>query len=501
VDIQSTDGEIRIMTQQVKLPDGSTANFPDDMAPDQISSVLKGHLSQKQNPAPQAPMEPSNLDKAVEAVAPINAFGSGLRAGATDFAGEVGGLITEMLGKVSPGLANRLQGVGRSVKSSLDKADQDMFSKEQADNPIATAIGKGTGYTAGAYLAGRGVSAGASALPISSAGRTAADLAGQGAIGSAMAGEGNRTAGFVAGSLLPPVAAKVLGGPASYIAANLTQNKQIPQMVGKLNTSPLNPKQTIYDATDEAFAQFKAVPGEVRTIRPQAAIEEFVNKAGTNLTPKQLLSIQELQEGLKNSKNLEDLHQARKSFTKSFDKIFLKGNDAVYGKTREALMATKNTVESNLKMNAEKLGALDEYNLANKLYKQSREADIVNEIFTSSKLPEGGNNWLAFNKKIITLKNDKSRSLSATTKDMLTGIQKTLTEANHLYGVRTKELGIISPVLSVIKAVADNMIGRNIFIRMGTEGGRALAKTFVETIANTIQAKKITGGENEEEIE
>jgi hypothetical protein len=240
----------------------------------------------------------------------------------------------------------------------------------------------------------------------------------------------------------------------------------------------------------------RKVPKKPKTITTTTNKEKIGNEewdhSNSLLSPKQQKVVEELRSDIQNATNLDELHVARKNFSQALYEI--KRKDMLTGRAYVGANKLVKDVENSLQMNAKKLGALDDYTEANTLFKQSKEADIVNDAFKAAELPEGGHNWLAFNQKIIKLKEAKAKQLSEPTKKMLRGVQKMLTEANHLYGVRVRELGGLQPIIAIFRGMFNNPIGQQVLLRMGTEQGRALGRATIKAIVNTLQAKTITGG-------
>jgi hypothetical protein len=421
--------------------------------------------------------EKSLVDKVAD---PIIAYGSGVRKGSTDLLGDVGTFAAELLNQLTPirKIGDKWANKGREVVGSLDKADQEMFGKIQEENPVATALGKGTGYVG-------------AALSIPNGGKTLpGQMATQGLLGAAMAGPGARVQGFAGGALLPALVSGITSSPSAYLAANASAGGEIKQAVSSINKAPEKyGNMNIYDATNESFARFKNTPGEIDTGSLQQQSKELLERYKERLSPKQVAAIEDLQNDLNNAKTLEDLHETRKAFTKDFGKVFLKGDSALYGKTRTGAIELNKALENVLQENAQKLGVLDQYKEANTLYKQSKEADILNTAFKKTELPEGGNNWLNFNRNLLSLKKEMASKLSPETKQVIDGIRNTLMEANHIYGIDTNGMILFQPVIRTIKTLAEMPVMRPTLQYLGTPGGRHLSKKFLKIIVNKVQAQ------------
>ena len=416
----------------------------------------------------------SGLVKLADTVAdPINAAGAGVRKGVTDVAGDIGGFVNELIAKVSPKAA---KGLSKAYAPVMEQLGAPLPQEEKAvqDYPMLNSIGAGVGNTAATF----GLTGAAGALK-----NGAANVAAQVGLGSALAGPGNRIEGGILGGFVPAVS-KIAGSVGKFLSSNASQADEVLGGINKVNTSPSG--QDIYKATDEAFKSFRAVPGKVSTVRPAAAIKNYVKQYSQVLNPKQTQILQEFYDGVSKASNLDDLHAARKAFTTELGKSFLKGNDALGGKSREGIMALKNTVENSLKANASKFGALPKYEEANKLFKQTMEADILNDALRVSKDTLDGNKWLNFSNKILKLKEQDAKLFSPDTKKMLTGIQKTLIEANTILGMKATIPGI-----GIIKTMTQTPGMRDVLIKAGSQGGRAIAKTTAETIAQILQSQTL----------
>lgn len=407
----------------------------------------------------------------------VSALGQGYARGAGDLGFEVGDAVADLLTQFET-----TKSAGKRFKAfNADAKSLNTPSDTEQQHPLAASIGAGTGYVAGLTGLSR---LGGTTVP--------GQMAAQGSLGSVMAGEGNRGTGFATGAVIPAVASKLASSPASYLAANSTLGDQVTKAVTTTNKATGQySKMNVYDATNEAFSKFKTVPGAVNTSKALAATDDYLSKYVPRLTSKQAASIEELHADLKAATNLEEMHIARKAFTSSFGKVFLKGENALEGKARAQILALKSTVEAELQANAKQLGALDKYTEANNLFKQSQEADLLNKALKSSELPEGGNRWLGFVRSINKLEPVDSKKFSTATKQMLEGIKKTATEANHIYGIRTAEMGIVTPFLSVLKGLAETSLGKAILQRAGSETGRKATKEIFKSIVNVIQAKTL----------
>lgn len=438
----------------------------------------------------------SGIQKFNEAVSdPIIALGQGTASGLLDFGKDVGGLTTQILGYISPSLEQKLNNYGNTVKNTLEQKGQ--YQDVNEAHPILNAIGKGVGYTGG--LIGAGAALTPEALPESASVlaktiNTGTNVAGQGLLGSAMAGEGNRVSGFIGGAAVP-AAAEAVGTVGNFFAANAKQGKEIEDLVSKINSAPNSYKNmNIYDATDEAFKQFRTTPGEINAQVPKTSIQNYLAKYEDRLTAFQATSLKNSIDDINNAKTLEDVHNARKDFSSALNRNFLTGKDQLNGPMRKELLQTQKVFESTLKHNANELGVLDKYNEANKLFKQSQEADIINNAFDKTKLPQGGNNFLNFNRTIMKLKDSQSNKLSPDTKEMLTGIQRTAEEANHILGVDVSSnihIGMANLAISGLKTISQVPGLKPVLQYAGTEGGKEVAHNIAKAILNYGQAKVI----------
>ncbi len=433
--------------------------------------------------APQAPVEqPGLLQRAAQSplTQGVIAAGSSVRSGMTEAAKDVGTFATELVGLFEPKLQEGINKLGSKISNYLDVNDINAGRlRAQQDFPIVSAIGKGVGYTAGMLAPG-----------IKSPKNMYANAGVQSLLGGAMAGEGHRLAGMATGAVLPLLAQSTLGSGAKFLSSNATQEGQIADLKTKLNTSPIDPKTDIYNATNQAFSEFKAIPGEVKTARPVSIIDNTIKSVGNNLTKKQITAIEELKDGISSAKNLEELHMARKAFTTQFDRTFLKGADRIEGKTYTAVTDMKNSVEANLKMNARNLGAIDQYNQANNLFKQSLEADKLNEVLTKANTGIGDLNYISVAKNLQTIQSKNPKAFSPETNKALDGIYKTIREAHTLFGIAAKNAGGITPVINAIGSLANTPLGKAIFVKLGgplnTPKGRQALKVFTQTLVNEV---------------
>lgn len=438
-----------------------------------------------------APEQKSLSTKIVDTVTdPIIAAGSGVRQGATDFAGDIGSFLTEMLGKVSPTLQKHLNDAGTSVKNYMNSVDESKgFDKIQAEHPYITAAGKGVGYTAGALGA---------TIPAPSAGLTGA--ASQGLLGSAMAGEGNRLAGFAGGALVPAaLSSKAITAPAEFLAANAAIPKQIDDVhlsVNKPSASANLPEEYkglgVHQATNKMFDDFRATPGVVSTVRPAKAFDDVLNSS-KSLTDKQTEVLSEIKGQVQNAENLNDLHNARKALSREYD-LFTVGKDKLRGTNLKTFKDLQTSLENNLQMNATRLGVKDKYITANDLYKQSKEADIVNKAFKSMTTKQGGLNYDNFTQAINKLKLKDRNQMSADTMRTLVGIQNTAKEANYLYGINTKKqmLGGVGNIpFEALRTMASIPKFKTLLQKAATPQGKALSKELAKGLLNVGQSQTV----------
>lgn len=411
---------------------------------------------------------------------PIIAFGQGVDSTLEDFTGDVGGLMTQAIGHMSPALEQRLNEIGNNTKQFLDRGQDQNIN---TSHPILNALGKGVGYTAG--LVGTGA-----ILPSSGV----SGAISQGLLGSAMAGPGNRTAGFVGGVAVPAVA-NAVGSVGNFFSANAREGKEIQNLVNSINSAPSEYKNMdVYGATKKAFEQFRETSGDINTKTAQSAISDYMSKYEDSLTSGQKTALKNSISDLSNAKTLEDVHNARKDFSSDLSQKFLRGNDELNGNMRRELLGVQKSFEANLKSNASNLGVLDKYNEANGLYKQSKEADIINKAFNDTKLPQGGNNFLAFNRSLMKLKADKANQLSAATKESISGIQQTLKEANHILGMDMSSnihIGMANLAVSAIKTMAKIPVMKQALQYAGTPQGRYLANAIAKSAINYSYSKVV----------
>jgi hypothetical protein len=474
---QLSDDELKALTGKTTTSAPSIQSLSDDELKAMASSAP---VIDKSSPAP----EESTFSKGVSAVTdPINAFGSGVRKGVTDVGADIGTFATELLEKVFPKAADKINKAGRSFSDALDSADRAGGVGEAQDKyPMINAVGKGTGYVGGVAAASRLVG------PLAPAGFVGQSLA-QGVLASALAGAGNRIIGGLTGAFVPAVVTKASANVANFFRGRALESQEIKDAVTAISKDAKS-GLPIKEATDKAFATFKAATGSVSTVRPQKAIESFVETAGERLTPRQVQVLKDLNTGIKSSNTIEDLHNVRKVFTKDLDNIFLKGDDALYGTTREAFKSVKNTIESNLQMNARKMGVLDPYLEANRLYKQELESDLLKDAFKTATTGTGELSAKIFNKKLINLKADKERLLSPATKQTIIGIQKTIHEANTVLGLKAQGSGAIGTVINMVGALADNPVGLKLFNTLGrSDAARDTIKNTVKYLMQGIDAK------------
>src|SRR5687768_16875298 len=96
---------------KVQLPDGTVAEFPDDMSHDQIASVIKGHLGGQQVAAPATDFR----SMLAQALMPKQ---TGLTADMLK-AGPLGGLVRGMRDPIDQGAALLTRGLQAVAPESL----------------------------------------------------------------------------------------------------------------------------------------------------------------------------------------------------------------------------------------------------------------------------------------------------------------------------------------------------------------------------------------------
>lgn len=406
------------------------------------------------------------------------AGGSALQ-GAADFVGDQGGFITELLGKVSPKLQAYLNQAGNSLKEG---AFNPGLAEAQERNPITTAVGKGSGYTGALFGAGR-------ALPSTGLG----GVVSQGALGAGMAGEGNRIIGGLGGAAVPAITSAVtpIG---KFLSGNASLGKDIEGIHKTINQAPVSSEfknMGIKAATNKAYSQFSNTPGKVNTSSTISAVDDFLQNNQAALSKTQTKLIQDLKTDLASAKTLEELHNARKAFTKDYG-IFIKGSDKLVGKSRGAAEELKTSVESTLRENAKNLGVLDKYDEANALYKQSLEANIVNQAFKKIETKTGAMDYDAFTNHIKNLKAELRNQLSPETAQLLNGVRNVAKEANMFIGLNTKKQiagGVGNIPIDLIKAMT-KIPGLNGVLRAAGKN-KEVARDLGQAVINAGQAKGV----------
>jgi hypothetical protein len=472
------------------------------------SPASPGEFQTREQAPQQAPAAPAEgaLDKFNSYVSdPISAVGQGVAHGLTDTAGDIGGFVTQLLGHLSPSLEKHLDSLGNSAKSLIQNSEQ----KDVNENyPVLTSVGRGTGATLGTLLGGSAVSAGKvaeGASTLTKALSVAGDVGGNAALGSALAGKDNRIAGALLGGAVP-LATKALGVAGSYLSSNARQAGEVSDLVKKVNSTENG--ANIHDATNAAFKEFTSTPGTVDTSTAKAAISDYLSANSERLSGAQKKAINGTLKDMDNVTNLEDLHQIRKDLSSDISNKFLKGDSAVSGSLYRKTMDLQKSVEGNLKDNASNLGVLDKYNSANNLYKQSRDAEVVNNAYNSTETPLGGvggdtgNKLENMNRSIMKLKQKSTTSsntlsafdkLQPDTQRMLTGVQRTINEANSLAGIPLSghniNLGWVNTLPLILKASAHIPVLKQILQVVGSPKGRALVKPLTKAMLQLIQAR------------
>ena len=484
---------------QSATPSTTSSSSPTDLTKVSDEDLKAMYASaQTYNTSNNETPKPSMIDSVTD---PILAAGGGVAEGAANIANSIGGLMKEFIGYASPAARKWLDKGDQALsKHSSVVEDANGITQAKAEYPNVAEAGKGVGMAAGVLGAGGAIPGGAMA-----------QATGQGILGAAMAGEGNRAAGFAGGMIVPALASSLTAPLGKYLSANATLPEKIKDLRSSINASKEYPNMNIHEATEASFSKFKQTPGEVSKVRPMGVVDDFLAQHEARLSPQQAQIMKETQEGLQQAKTLEDLHNVRKGLTNHLDTMFLKGDNAVVGKTRVDLMNVKAKLENNLQMNARKLGVLDKYEEANSLYKQSREANQINKAFDQTIQSTGTNDWTAFNntfKKLRTGDDVKigsgqtkavmqaEKDLSYSTKQQIKGIQEVIKEASNLYGinhtnVRVGGVGVGNMVLESLKSLSNVPVGKQVLMYMGTPGGRALAKQLVQGLTNLGQAQYI----------
>ncbi len=444
-----------------------------DMSDQQLSdSLYKKHYS-------DIPREQFNSKLGIKSETPSVSLSKGqgpnIDSPALAAMAEGGKPLAALGGGASEGVANVYsQATGNPAPRVPQQLEETMLQ-----HPVASALGKAVG-TVGPTLAATAVA-------------PSAGLAGalaQGTLGMGLAGPGNRVAGFIGGSTIPIAAQKALGGIGTFLASNKTVAPVVTKFVRGLQKD-LTSGKDIHLASNEAFSQFKSTPGTINTADSVNAINNTIKDIAPNLTKRQTAFLTEIKAKIANSKNIEDLHEARKAFTNDLDDVLLDGNKKLYGDSRKAIINLKKSLESDLQTNAKNIGALGDYQKANQLYKQSREADIVNDALKKATSGDESVSYITFMKKMNDLKPELARSLSPESRQALEGIQKIVKQSNELYGQNLKGTGLLKATLNILNFMTNVPGMKQLLIKAGTEKGKVFSRDLTRSIFNSIQAEGI----------
>lgn len=316
--------------------------------------------------------EPNMLQKAADAVEPINALGGGIATGLVNAGRAVGGLATDPLPE---SIQKPLRAAGGAVADALTPAPDSIPGQAMQARPKTAMAGEFIGQVAPYAIPGIGASAGANLGLAGVAGAAQADDGFLNRLGGATLGVATAGAVNLAGKAIQS-GISALRSPNLVKEATKYVADKVDDLSASLKGSPreigAQSVANVYNATrqvdDELFNTFRAaqanVAPEIRTV--QRAMEDMLDSLEPNMSGAQRQALKSAIEQSKGATSIADLHDLRKLLAKN-GKSFLPQDGEVFA---SAFRAVKATVDDQMKAAAEKAGVLKEYLGANAHYQE-----------------------------------------------------------------------------------------------------------------------------------
>lgn len=284
--------------------------------------------------------------------------------------------INALGGGIQQGLANTVGTAVGSPATAQVLSPPDIVKQDMTDNPTTATAGNLIGSIAPAV--GATIATGGALAPLLGEGIINAVVANS-LVGSVLAGPEHRGMGAVIGggtALLAPIVTST----ANYLVKASSIGTKVKQVVGQISSqikgmpdkvaaqSQANMWNTANAVENKLFTEFRNVPGKVDGGYIAAKAATFLNDHLDELSPTQRSAIQNYIMNSAKATNLAELHDARKAFAFDYNKFDkLNVSQKVYSGFRSLI----NESDFVLKNNAEVLGVGQQFNLANRYYKDT----------------------------------------------------------------------------------------------------------------------------------